>query len=119
MKCRPLHENVLIRRLSPEEKSKGGIIIPDNVKEKPLEGEVVAIGPGRWSSTPAAVHEGTRHERPASRRMPMGVSVGDRVLFGKYVGNEIRIDGEEFLIVAEPEILGVIEGAPGDRPAAA
>ena len=96
MKFRPLHDRVVVRRLEQEEKTKGGIIIPDIAKEKPQEGEVVAVGPG------------ARDER--GELVPMDVKVGDRILFGKWSGSEVKIDGEELLIMKESDILGVIEG---------
>ena len=96
MKFRPLHDRVVVRRLEQEEKTKGGIIIPDTAKEKPQEGEVVAVGPG------------ARDER--GELVPMDVKVGDRILFGKWSGSEVKIDGEELLIMKESDILGVIEG---------
>ena len=94
MKFRPLHDRVVIRRLEGEEKTKGGIIIPDTVKEKPQEGEVVAVGPGG------------RDE--AGKLTPMGVKAGDRVLFGKWSGTEVKLDGDELLIMKESDIMGVI-----------
>ena len=94
MKFRPLHDRVVIRRVGPEEKTAGGIIIPDTVKEKPMEGEVVAVGPGARSE------DGTVH--------PLDVRVGDRVLFGKWSGTEIKLDGEELLIMKESDIMGVL-----------
>jgi len=97
MKFRPLHDRVLVRRVAAEEKSKGGIIIPDTVKEKPQEGEVIAIGPGG------------RDE--AGARIAMSLKDGDRVLFGKWSGTEIKIDGQELLIMKESDVMGVIEGA--------
>jgi chaperonin GroES len=96
MKFRPLHDRVVVRRLEQEEKTKGGIIIPDTAKEKPQEGEVVAVGPGG------------RDER--GELVPMDVKVGDRILFGKWSGSEVKIEGEELLIMKESDILGVIEG---------
>ena len=95
MKFRPLHDRVVIRRLEGEEKTKGGIIIPDTVKEKPQEGEVVAVGPGG------------RDE--AGKLTPMGVKAGDRVLFGKWSGTEVKLDGDELLIMKESDIMGVID----------
>jgi chaperonin GroES len=92
----PLHDRVLIRRLEEKETVKGGIIIPDTAKEKPQEGEVVAVGAGR-------IEKGAR--------IPLDVKVGDRVLFGKYSGNEIKVDDEDFLILKEDEILAKIGGA--------
>jgi chaperonin GroES len=97
MKFRPLHDRVVLRRLEGEEKTAGGIIIPDTVKEKPMEGAVVAVGPGG------------RNER--GEIVPLDVKVGDRVLFGKWSGTEVKIDGEELLIVKESDIMGVVEGA--------
>jgi chaperonin GroES len=97
MKFRPLHDRVVVRRLEQEEKSKGGIIIPDTVKEKPQQGEVVAVGPG------------ARNEDGDVR--PLDVKAGDRVLFGKWSGTEVKIDGEDLLIMKESDILGVLEGA--------
>ncbi len=94
MKFRPLHDRVLVRRIDAEEKTKGGIIIPDTVKEKPMEAEVVAVGSG------ARDEQGNIH--------PLDVKTGDRVLFGKWSGTEIRIDGEELLVMKESDILGVI-----------
>jgi len=94
MKIRPLHDRVLIKRLIEEEKTKGGIIIPDSAKEKPQEGKVVAVGKGR-------------HED--GKVIPLDVRAGDRILFGKYSGNEVKIEGEEFLIIEEKDILGVLE----------
>src|SRR5919199_30545 len=95
MSFRPLHDRVLVRRLAQEEKTAGGIIIPDTAKEKPMEGEVVAVGPG------ARGEDGTLH--------PLDVKPGDRVLFGKWSGTEIKIEGEEFLVMKESDIMGVIE----------
>ena len=93
----PLHDRVLVRRLEEKESIKGGIIIPDSAKEKPQEGEVVAVGKGK------RLEDG--------KVVPLDVQKGDRILFGKYSGSEIRIDGEELLIMREDEILGVLEGA--------
>lgn len=97
MQFRPLHDRVLVRRTDEDEKTAGGIIIPDTAKEKPQQGEVVAVGPG------------TRNE--AGELLPLDVRVGDRVLFGKYAGSEVTIDGEEYSIMKESDILGVLEGA--------
>ena len=97
MKFRPLHDRVLLRRVEQESKTAGGIIIPDTVKEKPVEGEVVAVG------------EGARNEK--GERVALDVKVGDRVLFGKWSGTEVKVGGEELLIVKESDIMGVIEGA--------
>jgi chaperonin GroES len=98
MKFRPLHDRIVLRRITAEEKTKGGIIIPDTAKEKPMEGEIVAAGPG------------ARNEHGAI--VPLDVKAGDRVLFGKWSGTEVKIDGEELLIMKESDLLGVIEGAP-------
>ena len=95
-KFRPLHDKVIVKRVEAEEKSKGGIIIPDTAKEKPQEGEVIAAGPG------ARGEDGKLH--------PLDVKAGDRVLFGKWSGTEVKIDGEELMIMKESDIMGVIEG---------
>ena len=94
MKVKPLHDRVLVKRVEPEEKVKGGIIIPDTAKEKPLEGKVVAVGSGRLDED--------------GKRIPLEVKVGDRVLVGKYAGTEIKIDEVEHVIVREDEVPGVI-----------
>ncbi len=99
MKFRPLHDRVVVRRITAEEKTAGGIIIPDTVKEKPVEGEVVAAGPG--------VH-GTD-----GKLVALDVKAGDRVLFGKWSGTEVKIDGEDLLIMKESDILGVVEVTAG------
>jgi chaperonin GroES len=96
MKFRPLHDRVLVRRVEQEEKTAGGIIIPDTAKEKPMEGEVIAVGPG------ARGEDGTLH--------PLDVKAGDRILFGKWSGSEVKIDGEELIIMKESDVLGIIEG---------
>ena len=97
MNFRPLHDRVLVRRVEAEERTAGGIIVPDTAKEKPQEGEVIAVGEGKRKD------DGTR--------IGLDVKEGDRVLFGKYSGSEIKLDGEEYLIMREDEILGVIERA--------
>jgi chaperonin GroES len=104
MKFRPLHDRVVVRRIEGEEKTKGGIIIPDNAKEKPQEGEVIAVGPG------------ARDE--AGKVVPLDLKAGDRVLFGKWSGSEIKLDGEDLLIMKESDIMGVIEGAAALKKAA-
>jgi chaperonin GroES len=104
MKFRPLHDRVVVRRIEENEKSSGGIIIPDTAKEKPMEGEIVAIGPG------------ARNER--GEIVPLDVKAGDRVLFGKWSGTEVKVDGEELLIMTESDIMGVIEGAKRAKKAA-
>ena len=96
MKFRPLHDRVVIRRLEAEEKSKGGIIIPDTVKEKPQEGEVVAVGPG------------SRDE--SGKLISLELRAGERVLFGKWSGTEVKIDGHDLIIMKESDIMGVLEG---------
>jgi chaperonin GroES len=96
MKFRPLHDRVLVRRVEQEEKTAGGIIIPDTAKEKPMEGEVIAVGDG------ARTEDG--------RIQPLDVKPGDRILFGKWSGTEVKIDGEDLLIMKESDIMGVIEG---------
>ena len=97
MRIRPLHDRVVIKVLESEQKSKGGIIIPDTAKEKPMEGEVIAVG------------SGIRNED--GKVIALDVKVGERILFGKWAGTEIKLDGEEFLIMKESDIMGVIEGA--------
>jgi chaperonin GroES len=104
MKFRPLHDRVVIRRLEGEEKTKGGIIIPDTVKEKPQEGEVIAVGPGGRDES--------------GKLVPMDVKKGDKVLFGKWSGTEVKIDGQELLIMKESDIMGVIEGQVASKKAA-
>ena len=105
MKVRPLQDRVLVRRVAEEEKTKGGIIIPDTAKEKPQEGEVIAVGPG------------ARDEN--GQIQALDVKAGDRILFGKWSGTEVKIDGEELLIMKESDILGVLEGAAATRKKAA
>ena len=97
MKFRPLHDRVVIRRVDEAGKTSGGIIIPDTAKEKPMEGEIVAVGPGKRDDKGALV--------------PLGVKAGDRILFGKWSGTEVKLDGEDLLIMKESDILGVLEGA--------
>ena len=94
MKLRPLQDRVLIRRVEPEAKTAGGIVIPDTAQEKPMEGEVVAVGPGGRDES--------------GKLTPMGVKAGDRVLFGKWSGTEVKLDGDELLIMKESDIMGVI-----------
>jgi chaperonin GroES len=94
VKFRPLHDRVIVKRIQEEEKSTGGIIIPDTAKEKPQEGKVIAVGPGKQED---------------GKVIPLGVKAGDKILFGKYSGTEIKLDGEEHLIMREDDILGVIE----------
>jgi len=95
MKIRPLNDRILVKRLEEEQKTKGGIIIPDSAKEKPAEGEVVAVGAGKANDK--------------GDRIPVQVKAGDRVLFSKYGGSDVKIDGQEYLIMREDDILGVIE----------
>jgi chaperonin GroES len=104
MKFRPLHDRVVLRRIEEDERTKGGIIIPDTAKEKPQQGEVVAVGPG------------ARDEKGVVQ--PLDVKAGDRVLFGKWSGSEVKIDDEELLIMKESDILGVLEGAAAKKKAA-
>ena len=99
MKVRPLHDRVVVKRIEEKEVVRGGIVIPDTAKEKPQEGEVVAVGEGK--------------KKDDGKRVAMDVKVGDRVLFGKYSGTEIKIDGEEFLMMREEDILGIVDGASG------
>ncbi len=96
MKMRPLQDRVIVKRLEEEERTKGGIIIPDSAKEKPQEGKVIAVGKGKMTED--------------GKLIPLDVKVGDRILFGKYSGTEVKIDGEEHLIMREEDILGIIEG---------
>ena len=105
MKLRPLHDRVLVRRLEQDDKTAGGIIIPDTAQEKPMEGEIVAVGSGTRSE------DGKIH--------PLDVKAGDRILFGKYSGTEVKIDGEELIIMRESDIMGVIEGTAKKRKKAA
>jgi chaperonin GroES len=95
MKVRPLHERLIVQRSEEEEKTKGGIIIPDTAKEKPVEGKVIAVGTGKVKK------DGTK--------LPLEVKKGDRVLYGKYAGTEIKVDGEEYLMMKEDDILAIIE----------
>ena len=104
MKFRPLHDRVVVKRVEEEQKTKGGIIIPDTAKEKPMQGEILAVGPG------ARGEDG--------KLIPMGVSVGDRVLFGKWSGTEVKIAGQDLLIMKESDILGVIVPQTTARKAA-
>jgi chaperonin GroES len=104
MKFRPLHDRVVVRRIEGEEKTKGGIIIPDTAKEKPQEGEVVAVGPGARDDN--------------GKIVPLELKAGDRVLFGKWSGSEVRIDGEELLIMKESDIMGVVEETVARKKAA-
>ena len=96
MQFRPLHDRVLLRRVEPEAKTTGGIIIPDTAQEKPMEGEVIAVGPG------ARGDDGKVH--------PLDVKTGDRVLFGKWSGTEVKIDGEELMIMKESDVMGIVDG---------
>ena len=105
MKFRPLHDRVVIRRLEEDEKTAGGIIIPDSAKEKPMQGQVLAVGPG------------SRNEK--GEVVPLDVQAGDTVLFGKWSGTAVRIDGEDVLIMKESDVMGVIEGKSAARKKAA
>jgi chaperonin GroES len=105
MKFRPLHDRVVVKRVAEEEKTKGGIIIPDTAKEKPMEGEIVAVGPG------------ARDEKGAL--VALDVKAGDRILFGKWSGTEVKIDGTEYLIMKESDVMGIIEGKPSSSKKAA
>ena len=104
MNFRPLHDRVAVKRVEEEQKTKGGLIIPDTAKEKPMQGEVLAVGPGARDEDGDLV--------------PMSVQVGDRVLFGKWSGTEVKIDDEEVLIMKESDIMGVLEGSPAQAKAA-
>ena len=105
MKFRPLHDRIVVRRIEADAKTKGGIIIPDTVKEKPQEGEVIAVGPG------------ARDE--SGKLVPLDLKAGDRVLFGKWSGTEVKIDGEDLSIMKESDVMGVIEGASATKKKAA
>ncbi|MGI4802151.1 MAG: co-chaperone GroES [Janthinobacterium lividum] len=105
MKFRPLHDRVVVRRITAEEKTRGGIIIPDTAQEKPMEGEVIAVGPG------------ARNEQ--GEIVALDVKAGDRILFGKWSGTEVKLDGEELLIMKESDIMGVVEGQPTETKIAA
>jgi len=104
MKFRPLHDRIVVKRITAEEKTSGGIIIPDTAKEKPMEGEVIAAGPG------------ARNEQGAI--VALDVKTGDRVLFGKWSGTEVKLDGEELLIMKESDIMGIIDGTAATAKAA-
>ena len=104
MKFRPLHDRVVVRRLEGEEKTKGGIIIPDTAKEKPQEGEILAVGPG------------ARDE--SGKLVPLDLKAGDRVLFGKWSGTDVKLDGEDLIIMKESDIFGVVEGGMASKKAA-
>ncbi|WP_046864090.1 co-chaperone GroES [Microvirga massiliensis] len=104
MKFRPLHDRLLVRRIEPEEKTRGGIIIPDTAQEKPQQGEVIAVGPGARDET--------------GKIQPLDVKPGDRVLFGKWSGTEVRVDGEDLLIMKESDIMGILEQDAAVRSAA-
>ncbi len=104
MKFRPLHDRVVVKRVAEEEKTKGGIIIPDTAKEKPMEGEVIAVGPG------------ARDE--SGKLVALDVKAGDRILFGKWSGTEIKLDGVEYLIMKESDIMGIVEGSVAAKKAA-
>jgi chaperonin GroES len=105
MKFRPLHDRVVVRRVESEEKTAGGIIIPDTAKEKPMEGEVLAVGPG------------ARNEK--GEVVALDVKAGDRILFGKWSGSEVRIDGQDLLIMKESDIMGIVEGVKASGKKAA
>ena len=104
MKFRPLHDRVVVRRVESEEKTAGGIIIPDTAKEKPQEGEIIAVGPGARDET--------------GKLVALDVKVGDRILFGKWSGSEVKIDGEDLLIMKESDVMGIVEGKAAGRKAA-
>ncbi len=104
MKFRPLHDRVVVKRIEAEEKSAGGIIIPDTAKEKPSQGEVIAVGPGGRDET--------------GKLIPIDVNEGDRVLFGKWSGTEVKIDGQELLIMKESDIMGIIDEPVSKKKAA-
>jgi chaperonin GroES len=99
MKIRPLYDRIVVKRIEEQETIRGGIIIPDSAKEKPQEGEVIAVGQGK------------RNEKDGTL-VPLDVKVGDRILFGKYSGSDIKLDGDEYMIMREDEVLGVLDAAP-------
>src|SRR5262252_7854040 len=103
MKFRPLHDRVVVRRLEAEEKTAGGIIIPDTAKEKPMEGEIVAVGPGARDET--------------GKLVPLDVKAGDRILFGKWSGTEVKLDGEDLIIMKESDIMGIITASAAKKKA--
>ncbi len=105
MKFRPLHDRVVVKRIEAEEKSAGGIIIPDTAKEKPSQGEIVAVGPGGRDET--------------GKLIPIDLQVGDVILFGKWSGTEVKIDGQDLLIMKESDVMGVIEGGAATKKKAA
>ena len=105
MKFRPLHDRIVVKRINAEEKTAGGIIIPDTAQEKPMEGEIIAVGPG------------ARNEQ--GQVVALDVKAGDRILFGKWSGTEVKLDGQELLIMKESDIMGIIEGAPAAKKKAA
>jgi chaperonin GroES len=105
MKFRPLHDRVVVRRIEEDERTRGGIIIPDTAKEKPQQGEIVAVGPGALDEK--------------GKVQPLDVKPGDRVLFGKWSGTEVKLDGQELLIMKESDILGVLEGVAAKKQKAA
>ncbi|MGN8549196.1 co-chaperone GroES [Bradyrhizobium sp. 13971] len=104
MKFRPLHDRVVVKRIEAEEKTAGGIIVPDSAKEKPSQGEVIAVGPGGRDES--------------GKLIPIDLQVGDRVLFGKWSGTEVKIDGKELLIIKESDIMGVLTGTSASKKAA-
>ncbi|MEO9615468.1 MAG: co-chaperone GroES [Nitratireductor sp.] len=104
MTFRPLHDRILVRRVEADEKTKGGIIIPDTAREKPQEGEVIAVGPGARDDS--------------GKLVPLDVEAGDRILFGKWSGTEIKLDGEDLLIMKESDVMGVLEAGQAARKAA-
>lgn len=95
MRIKPLNDRILVKRLEAEEKTKGGILLPDTAKEKPKEGEVVAVGPGKWLES--------------GKRQPIDLKKGDKIIFESYAGTEIKVDGKEYLLMKEDDILGIIE----------
>jgi chaperonin GroES len=104
MKFRPLHDRVVVRRIESDERTAGGIIIPDTAKEKPQEGEIIAVGPG------------ARDE--SGKLVPLDVKAGDRILFGKWSGTEVKIDGQDYLIMKESDVMGILEGRAAGKKAA-
>ncbi|MGD9649983.1 MAG: co-chaperone GroES [Dongiaceae bacterium] len=103
MKFRPLHDRIMVKRLASEEKTAGGIIIPDTAQEKPMEGEVISVGSGSRDET--------------GKLIPLDVKAGDRILFGKWSGTEVKMDGQDYLIMKESDVLGIIEGSAKKKAA--
>ena len=122
MKFRPLHDRVVVKRIDAEDKTTGGIIIPDTAKEKPSQGEILAVGPGGRDEAgqviPIDLAVGPGGRDDAGKLIPIDVKVGDRVLFGKWSGTEVKMDGQELLIMKESDIMGIVEESAAKKKAA-